>query len=160
MADHPRHRRVPFTPAEIVASFATWDEAQRAIDFLADRRVPLRHLTVVTRELQLVARGPLGGYARTIMARAESGAISGAFVGCVLGILVAAPPATSPLVLGLSGVTLGAVGGGLLGFCQRAWSRRAIAHDLVRSVKAGRYDLMATAGAADTARRLLHELVG
>jgi hypothetical protein len=159
MTEHARHRRVPSPPSEVVASFSTWDEAQRAVDFLADRRFALRQVSILTTDLSLVGRGPLAGYGPAAMDSAVRGATSGALVGFGLGMLGLATPAASEFTLALAGVTIGAFGGGLLGLCQHALWRSERSATSIRRLEGRRYDILATAAAADAARRHLDEFV-
>jgi heat induced stress protein YflT len=152
-------RRVPSPPSEVVASFTTWQDTLRAVEFLAERRLPLAHTAVVTRELRLVGRGTLAAYGHAILDRAVSGAVGGALAGFVLGLLSSTTLATSAPVLALAGVTIGTAGGSLAALCEQVVSRHARSVIATRRLEARRYDLVVMAPMAEHARRLLDELV-
>ena len=65
-----------------VGSYATYVEAQRAVDFLADRDFPVADVTIVGVDLMLVERviGRLT-WGRVLLSGAASGAWFGLFVG-------------------------------------------------------------------------------
>ena len=157
MAGPVRHRRSSSSPSEVVASFATLEEAERALDFLADRCLALTQISLVARPPSPRGR-LLARYGRVAFDRATCGAAGGAFVGYVLSLLLPTP-ATSGLELALSGITIGAVGGGLFGLCERAVSGGAGTLLALRRLAARRYDLAAAPEAAGVARRFLGELV-
>jgi hypothetical protein len=158
MTEHA-HSQVPSSPSVVVATFATLDEAERAVDFLADRSLALHQIALITSDLRLVGRRALAGCARAAIDRAVSGAVGGALFGFVLGALVSTTPPASGLELALSGVTIGAVGGCLFALGQRAFSRRARDTIAVRHLQARRYGVLVTLEAAEGARRLLDELM-
>lgn len=84
----PRVPALPTPPSgEEVACYATYAEAQRAVDYLADHAFPVRQVTIVGTDLRMVERitGRLT-YARVAMAGAASGAWFGLFVGLLLGL--------------------------------------------------------------------------
>ncbi len=103
-----------------IASYATYEAAQRAVDHLSDQHFAVEHITVVGEDLQMVERvtGRLT-YAKVAIAGAGSGAWLGLFFGIVLtlfandgsfGVVIAA------VVLGAAfGILLGVVSFALTG---------------------------------------------
>ncbi|MCB7136640.1 general stress protein [Cellulosimicrobium marinum] len=78
--------RVPTPPrGEPVASYATYLEAQKAVDYLSDNRFAVEYVTIVGTDLRMVERvtGRLT-YGRVALAGAASGAWFGLFVGLLL----------------------------------------------------------------------------
>ncbi len=78
--------RVPTPPrGEQVASYATYLEAQKAVDFLSDNKFAVELVTIVGTDLKMVERvtGRLT-YGRVAIAGAASGAWFGLFVGLLL----------------------------------------------------------------------------
>jgi hypothetical protein len=78
--------RVPTPPrGEQIASYATYLEAQKAVDFLSDNKFAVELVTIVGTELKMVERvtGRLT-YGRVAIAGAASGAWFGLFVGLLL----------------------------------------------------------------------------
>ena len=70
---------------EPIGRYGTYEEAQRAVDFLSDEQFPVQNVTIVGTNLQMVERvtGRLT-YARAAGAGAASGAWFGLFVGVLL----------------------------------------------------------------------------
>ncbi|MTG89352.1 hypothetical protein GJV82_10395, partial [Cellulosimicrobium sp. BIT-GX5] len=78
--------RVPTPPrGEQIASYATYLEAQKAVDFLSDNKFAVELVTIVGTDLKMVERvtGRLT-YGRVALAGAASGAWFGLFVGILL----------------------------------------------------------------------------
>ena len=73
-----------------VGSYATYEEAQRAVDHLADSDFPVRDVTIVGVDLMLVERviGRLT-WGRVLVSGAASGAWFGLFVGLLLSLFTA-----------------------------------------------------------------------
>jgi uncharacterized membrane protein len=92
-----------------VASYATYPEAQRAVDNLSDAGFPVEHADVVGYDLRLVEHvtGRLTN-ARAAAAGAGTGAWFGLFIGLLVGLFT-----TGPLWLGLivGGLVIGALWG-------------------------------------------------
>lgn len=88
--------RVPAVPTppsgDEVAAYPTYLEAQHAVDYLADNDFPVRLVTIVGTDLRMVERitGRLT-YARVAGAGALSGAWFGLFVGLLLSLFAATP---------------------------------------------------------------------
>jgi hypothetical protein len=143
----------------VVASFASYAGAERAIDFLADRRFPLEDLALVSSQLRVAGRRARRRAARKA---ATDGAILGVAIGALVGLVLgAAAFTTSPLswvVFALAGVAPGGLAGGLLRSFRHARSARGRQGAALRRLDVDRYDLVATADVADIARRLLGEI--
>ena len=98
-----RQTRVPQAPTlpqgELVASFGTYLEAQRAVDHLADKQFPVQHVTIVGTDLRMVERvtGRLS-YPRVALAGLASGMWFGLFVGLLLTWFSAGTGSTPPLI--------------------------------------------------------------
>src|SRR4051794_23567379 len=73
---------------DTIASYKTYAEAQRAVDFLSDRHFPVQAVTIVGTGLQMVERvtGRLT-YARVAIAGLASGAWFGLFVGLLISFV-------------------------------------------------------------------------
>ena len=86
MSSANRVPKVPTLPqGETAASYSTYLEAQKAVDYLADHQFPVQHVTIVGSDLKMVERvlrrlsypsAAIGGFA--------SGAWFGLFVGLIL----------------------------------------------------------------------------
>ena len=138
-----------------VGSYATYEEAQRAVDHLADSDFPVRDVTIVGVDLMLVERviGRLT-WGRVLVSGAASGAWFGLFVGLLLSLF--SPAGTfSPILVGLaSGVVFGLVFAAVGYGATRGRRDFTSASQMV----AGRYDVLCQPRNAEKARELLAKL--
>jgi hypothetical protein len=138
-----------------VGSYATYEEAQRAVDHLADSDFPVRDVTIVGVDLMLVERviGRLT-WGRVLASGAASGAWFGLFVGLLLSLF---SPESSfvPILVGLaSGVVFGLVFAAVGYGATRGRRDFTSASQMV----AGRYDVLCQPRNAEKARELLGKL--
>lgn len=85
LSNQPRGRGLPAMPAgRPIAAYRTYEQAQRAVDFLSDNRFPVQFVAIVGNDLKMVERvtGRLT-YSRVALA----GLLSGAYWGLFLGML-------------------------------------------------------------------------
>ncbi|MGI5127637.1 general stress protein [Pseudonocardia sp. CA-107938] len=139
-----------------VGSYATYEEAQRAVDHLADSDFPVRDVTIVGVDLMLVERviGRLT-WGRVLMSGALSGAWFGLFVGLLLAFFTPTGPALGPVLVGLvSGVVFGVVFAAVGYGATRGRRDFTSASQMV----AGRYDVLCQPRNAEKARELLAKL--
>jgi hypothetical protein len=139
-----------------VGSYATYAEAQRAVDHLADRDFPVADVTIVGVDLMLVERviGRLT-WGRVLLSGAASGAWFGLFVGLLLSLFSAGTNAFGPILVGLaSGVLFGAVFAAVGYGATRGRRDFTSASQMV----AGRYDVLCQPRNAEKARELLAKL--
>jgi hypothetical protein len=159
MARSVPHTRFPAGPSEVVASYPTYAEAQRAVDFASDRRFPVERLAIVAGDLRFVEQVTgRRGYGSAALDGATSGAVTGAFLGFVLGLFSLVTPLTSGLVLAFWGLLIGAVTGALVGLLVYALAGGRRDFSSVGGFQADRYDIVAAADVAAQARQLLAEL--
>jgi hypothetical protein len=91
-----------------IGSYETYQEAQRAVDYLADNEFPVQDVTIVGVEPMLVERvsGRLT-WGRVLSAGAASGAWLGLFVGLLLS-LFSTTGGLAPILIGMvSGIVFG-----------------------------------------------------
>lgn len=139
-----------------VGSYAAYEEAQRAVDHLADADFPVRDVTIVGVDLMLVERviGRLT-WGRVIGSGAASGAWFGLFVGLLLSLFTAGGSSFGPILVGLaSGVVFGIVFAAVGYGATRGRRDFTSASQLV----AGRYDVLCQPRNAEKARELLAKL--
>ncbi len=138
-----------------VGSYATYEEAQRAVDHLADSDFPVRDVTIVGVDLMLVERviGRLT-WGRVLMSGAASGAWFGLFVGLLLTFF--SPEASlGPVLAGLlSGIVFGLVFAAVGYGASRGRRDFTSASQMV----AGRYDVLCQPRNAEKAREMLAKL--
>ena len=137
-----------------IGSYSTYDQAQRAVDFLSDEDFPVQNVTIVGVDLMQVERvtGRLS-WGRVLGAGMLSGAWLGLFFGLVVG-----------LVLGhtFQTVIAGVVGGMVFGLISAAIPYAATkgTRDFSSTMQlvAGRYDVLCDPQHAERARDMLARL--
>ncbi|WP_448071397.1 general stress protein [Georgenia yuyongxinii] len=145
--------RVPTMPTGVeIASYATYLEAQQAVDHLSDEAFEVRHVTIVGTDLRLVERitGRLT-YARV----AGAGAMSGAWFGLMITVvywLFLPDGAGFPL---LAGLLIGAAFGILFAVVSYALTGGKRDFTSASQVVASRYSILCAPEHAGQARQLL-----
>ncbi|GHE26549.1 hypothetical protein GCM10017673_30490 [Streptosporangium violaceochromogenes] len=138
---------------EPTATYDSYEEAQRAVDYLSDQRFPVEHTVIVGRELRLV-ENVLGRL--TYVRAAGMGAASGAWFGLLIGLFFALfSPGRFSFALVLWGLIWGVVAGGVFGLIAHAFTAGRRDFLSSRSIVAGRYELLVAVPYAAEARRLL-----
>lgn len=156
----PRPNAVPRVPTlprgEEVASYGTYLEAQKAVDYLSDNKFAVQLVTIVGTDLRMVERvtGRLT-YGRVALAGLASGAWFGLFVGLLLTMFSSEGGAL------LLGVGLGAGFGLLFSVLSYSLTGRG-RRDFTSSsqIVASSYAILCAHEAAGDARRLLGEMPG
>lgn len=138
-----------------IGSYGTYEEAQRAVDHLADQNFPVQDVTIVGVEPMLVERVA----ARLTWGKVlGSGAMSGAWFGLFVGLLLTffSPEASfGPILAGLlSGVVFGLVFAAVGYGASRGRRDFTSASQMV----AGRYDVLCQPRNAEKAREMLGKL--
>jgi hypothetical protein len=150
-------RRTP-TGQRVVASFGTYPEAERAVDYLSDRRFPVRQVAIVGRGLssveQVTGRLTVWGAAGR---SALSGAIIGVLFGWLFGLFNWINPVISAFLVALYGLIFGAVVGAVFGLIGHAVTGGRRDFSSVAAMRADRYDVLVDAEVADEATHLLAE---
>jgi hypothetical protein len=142
-----------------VASYSSYQQAERAVDFLSDQKFPVERVAIVARDLKLVEQvtGRVG-YTEAALQGAGSGAIVGVLIGWLFGVFDWFNPVLSTLWLAFQGLWFGAVVGALLGLLFQALKRGRRDFGSISAVSAGRYEVRVDEEVADEAARLLGEL--
>lgn len=138
-----------------IGSYDTYEQAQRAVDHLADSNFPVQDVTIVGIEPMLVERVQSRlTWGRVLRSGAMSGGWFGLFVGLLLSIFT--PGA------GLLSILLGLVFGVLFGLASSAVTYRATGgrRDFTSQSQlvARRYDVLSHPRNAELGRQLLAEL--
>ncbi|MBO3083704.1 general stress protein [Cellulomonas fengjieae] len=153
--------RTPSTPTppqgEVVASYATYLEAQKAVDHLADSAFAVQLVTIVGTDLKMVERvtGRLS-YPRVALGGFLSGAWFGLFVGLLLS-LFSAPGTQSPLV---PAIFIGGAFGLLFAVLTYSFSRGKRDFTSTSQIVASSYAVLCRQEQAHKARELLREIGG
>jgi hypothetical protein len=138
---------------QTVASYATYSEAQRAMDDLADQRFPVQRAAIVAEGLRFVEQvtGRLN-YGRAALNGAGSGAIIGIIIGIIFGFLSLTVFFLSFIIYGL---IAGAIIGAIIGLIAHALSGGRRDFSSVGKMQAERYNVMVDSEVVNEARKLL-----
>lgn len=138
---------------EVVASYATYAEAQRAVDALSDAGFPVESVEIVGHDVRLVER--VTGRLTNVRA-AAAGAASGAWFGLFIGLLVGLFTTGAEWIgLMLGGLLIGAIWGAAFGFVAHWLTRGQRDFSSVSSLVAARYDVTAPGAEAERARAIV-----
>ena len=142
-----------------IASYRTYAEAERAVDYLSDQGFPVERVAIIGQDLQLVEQvvGRLT-YGKAALSGAASGALPGVLIGWLFGLLNWLDPVVSALLLALYGLVFGAVVGAVIGVLAYAMQRGRRDFDSVQAVQPTRYEVVVDADVADQAAGLLERL--
>jgi hypothetical protein len=139
-----------------VATFRSYEDAERAVDRLADRGFPVERVAIVGRDLKLVEQvtGRMT-YGRAALGGALSGGVIGFLIGWLFGVFNWFDPVVSAFWLALDGLWFGAALGVLIAVLLHALSggRRGFAS--MRQLSADHFDVVADDEVADEAQRLI-----
>ncbi|WP_257494320.1 general stress protein [Actinomyces wuliandei] len=138
---------------EEIASFATYAEAQHAVDALSDEGFPVQYLAIIGTDLRQVERitGRMS-WGRAI----ASGAGSGLWIGIFFGVMMQLfNPSDSALPL-VACVLMGVVWGILFQVASYALTRGRRDFTSISQVIASRYSIIAAQDAREAARALAH----
>lgn len=144
---------------ELVGSYAEYNDAQRAVDFLSDEKFPVERSAIIGSDLRLVefVVGRLN-YGRAALAGAASGAWFGLLIGLFLGLFT--PGLDSLLAVLLWGLVLGALAGAAFGLAGHAMTGGKRDFLSQRQLAAARYDVVVDSEFANEARTVLARLDG
>jgi hypothetical protein len=144
------------TARRAVASYSTYREAERAVDYLADHDFPVDHVTIIGRDLRFVEQ--VTGRMGVVEAMAR-GAFSGALAGFLLGWLFAVFGWLDPVLpwgwVMFDGTWFGAAVGALVGLLGHLALRGARDFASKQRVEAKRYEVLVDSDVADEAVKLL-----
>ena len=152
MSNHEQYSDIP--RGQVIGSYDTYLEAQRAVDFLSDKEFPVQHVSIVGSDLRMV-ENVLGRLTRgrAAVAGAASGAWFGLFVGVLLSVF--ADDGTNVLLLIVSAILYGAVFGAVFGFVGHAMSGGRRDFTSRSKIVASSYEIRCTWAEADRAREVL-----
>jgi hypothetical protein len=154
MEPGPRERVVH--PRRVIASYDSYPEAQRAVDYLSDEMFPVERVSIVAEDLRFVEQVTgRRGYGQATLQGAGSGAVIGILFGFFLGLFSLIDPIFSAFLLALYGLIFGAILGAIIGLLGYALSGGRRDFSSVGGIEAGRYNVMADEEVADEASRLL-----
>ena len=138
---------------EVVATYATYDEAQMAVDHLSDSGFPVEEVDIVAHDLSLVehvtGRMTKG---RAALAGAGVGSMWGLLFGLLVGLFT-----TEPVWLGLilGGLAIGAIWGAVFGFFVHWATDGRRDFESTSGMVASRFDVVVADEHAARARKLI-----
>jgi uncharacterized protein YqgC (DUF456 family) len=144
-----------------VATFASYGEAERAVEYLTDQKFPIEKVAIVGLDVRMVEQvvGRLG-WGRAALSGAGTGAVTGALIGWIFGIFSWIHPLIAGLMLAVYGLITGAVIGAVIGLIFYAAQRGRRDFAAVRAMQPSRYELVVVDEVADEAARLLSSRLG
>ena len=136
---------------EEVASFATYPEAQRAVDALSDQGFPVQHLAIIGTDLRQVERitGRMS-WGRAAM----SGAMSGLWIGVFFGLIISVAGSNGPRLSFWVCVLLGVLWGIVFQLFSYALTRGRRDFTSISQVVASRYSIIAAQEVHEAAQAL------
>ena len=144
---------------ETIGSYTSYLDAQKAVDYLADEKFPVRHVSIVGNDLKMVERvtGKLS-YPRVALTGAMTGAWFGLFIGVMLSFFDSGSNGGAPYINVITSVFLGAALWMLFAIIGYAAQRGKRDFTSTNQVLASSYDVIVTPDVAGEARRLLAQL--
>jgi hypothetical protein len=124
-----------------IATYDTYEQAQRAVDFLSDQGFPVQHVTIVGNGLRMVER-VTGRLDRN--RAASTGAMAGAWWGLFIGVMLTLFSAESQnsLLIIVAGAIAGAIFGAVMAMIGHAMTGGKRDFTSSSSVVATTYDLL------------------
>jgi hypothetical protein len=139
-----------------ILSFASYGEAERAVEYLATHDFPVDRVAIVGVDVRLVEQ-IVGrtNYGTAALHGAGSGALTGVLFGWIFGLLTWIHPLIAGLTLAVYGLVFGAIVGALIGLGMYALRRGRRDFESVQVWLPERHELVVDAEVADEARALL-----
>jgi threonine/homoserine/homoserine lactone efflux protein len=143
----------------VVRECRTYEEAQRAVDYLSDKEFEVSGIQIIGRDVQLVetVTGRMS-YGRAAGAGMVTGAWFGLLVGMLLGLFANPDQNPSWVSLLLLGILWGAMFGIVYGLIAHAATRGRRDFSSRSKLQAARYDVICPAPVAARARQMLAEM--
>ena len=141
-----------------VASYTTYGEAERAVDYLSDQRFPVERTAIIGHDVRMVEQviGRLN-YGGAALRGAGAGAVTGALLGWLFGLFSWVQPLLASVTLALYGLVFGAVIGALLGMLMHALQRGRRDFAATRMMMPSRYEVVVDEDLAVEAAQMLAE---
>ena len=138
---------------QVVATFTKYEDAQRAVDHLSDEGFPVENVSIIGHDIRTVEN--VSGRLTNGRAAAR-GLVSGIWFGVAIGILLGFfVPGVNFLGVVIAGVVFGAIWGALFGFLGHAATRGQRDFSSVKTMEAGRYEVLVRSEFATKAVQLL-----
>jgi hypothetical protein len=141
-----------------VASFDSYEDAQRAVDRLSDQGFPVERVAIVGHGMryveQVMGRLTTG---RAALLGASQGAAIGAIFGLLLGLIFTIRPNPALILLVIYGIVAGAILGAIAGALAHAATGGERDFTSVPAMVAERYELQVDDDVADRAAEALQQ---
>ena len=146
-------------PRRVIASYARYEEAQRAVDYLSDEKFAVERVAIIGEGLQLVEQvtGRLT-WGKAALNGVLGGAVTGLFLGWLLGLFNIIDPLVSAFVLAFWGLAFGGAIGAIIGVIGYAMTGGRRDFTSVGTMQAQQYNIMVDSEVADEAQRLLSQM--
>jgi hypothetical protein len=147
-------------PRRVVASYGSYAEAQKAVDYLSDEGFPVERVSIVAEDLRFVEQvveqvtGRMG-YGQAALQGAGLGALIGLIFGFFLGLFSFFNPLISAIYLAIIWLIYGAIIGLIVGLIGHALSGGQRDFSSVGRLEAGHYNVIVDEEVAEEASRLL-----
>lgn len=143
-------------PRRPVASFRTYSDAAKAVDYLAQQDFPVERVSIVGQNVELVEQiVGRNGYGNAAARGAVAGGVTGALFGWIFGLAAWIVPLIASLAIAAYGLVFGAVIGALLGLGLHWLDRGHRNFASVQVLQPTTYELVADAAVADRAAAVL-----
>jgi hypothetical protein len=137
---------------KVIATYKSYLEAQKAVDFLSDKGFTVERVAIVAEELRFVEQ--ITG--RLDSGRAAlSGGLRGGFVGVMIGLALGLISPTPTLPLVTQGALMGLVIGSITSFVGYSLMGGKRDFSSTGAMQAGRYDVQVDDEVAEEASRVL-----
>jgi len=152
----PAAGRASVGAGQVIATYRTYLEAQRAVDHLSDSSFPVEHTAIIGRDLTLVEQvtGRMTTTRATLMG-AAAGVWFGLFIGLFFGLFTVG---AAWLSLVVAGIIIGAIWGAIFGFVAHWVTHGQRDFASASAIVAARYDVTVGDADAERARQLLSSL--
>jgi hypothetical protein len=147
---------VPNRSRRTVAAYDQYGDAQRAVDYLSDRRFPVEIVGHGVRYVEQVGGRMTVG--RAALLGAAHGAALGVLLGALASIFFALDPSPAWGLLMLYGLVAGALFGAVLGAIAHAATGGRRDFTSAAGMEAERYDVVVDEDVADRAAEILRSL--
>jgi hypothetical protein len=142
-----------------VASYSSYADAEKAVDYLSDNKFPVERVAIVARDLEMVEQivGRMT-WGKAALGGAATGGIVGLLIGWLFATFNWVDPAIARVWLVIDGLWFGMIVGILIGLFTHALQRGRRDFESIPQMTAERFDILVEEDYADDARRMLDGL--
>lgn len=142
---------------QVVATYTKYEDAQASVDRLSDEGFPVENVSIVGHDIRTVENVSGRVTNRTAAVRGiGSGAWFGLLAGFLFGFFI---PGDNFFIVVITAVVLGAIWGALFGFVGHAATRGRRDFSSIKTMEAGRYEVLVRGEFAARASQMLADHV-